>query len=174
VSIPPSARQRVVGEQLRLLMKSPLPIHTGTASVLLVAFVLRNNLAAAELCGWSALALVVQALRYWLRWRIRSVDADALTARRWGVPIAILMTASGLLWGLFSLSIDRVDDADMRSFIILIVTSLMTGGAVSFTAYLPACYGYLLAAALPITAALALRGTSAYLLMSCVGAGEPY
>jgi signal transduction histidine kinase len=164
-----SPRQRVVAEQLRLLMKSTLPIHTGAASVLLAVFVLRTNLPAAELYGWGALALAVQAVRHWLRWRVRNVDADVLTARRWGMPIAFVMTASGLLWGLLSLSIDRIDDPDMRSFVILVVTSLMTGGAVSFTAYLPACYGYLLGAALPITAALALRGTSTYLLMSSVG-----
>ncbi len=169
MSIPPSARQRVVAEQLRLLMKSPLPIHAGAASVLLAVFVLRNHLPSAELYGWGALALAVQAMRHWLRRHIQRVDADLLTARRWGMPIALVMIASGLLWGLFSLSIDWVDDPDMRSFVILIVTSLMTGGAVSFTAYLPACYGYLLGAALPITAALALRGTSTYLLMSCVG-----
>jgi signal transduction histidine kinase len=58
----------------------------------------------------------------------------------------------------------------MRIFVLFVVTSLMAGALVSYTAYLPACFAFLLGAALPLATAFLSAGTSSALLMGGVAA----
>src|SRR5581483_3066677 len=92
-------------------------------------------------------------------------DAGAI---RWKWPIIILMSGSGILWGLFSFGFYHVSDTEMRVFILFVIASMMTGGSVSFTAYLPAYYGYILGAAAPILVTFLVHGTEASVLMGLI------
>jgi signal transduction histidine kinase len=161
VSIPPSARQRVVAEQLRLLTKSAFPLHVGTVTVLIAMFTVQADVPPLALGSWCALALSLQAIRYWTRWRIHGTQSDRRVAEKWRRPVTILLTAAGLQWGTFALLSGPILNVDTRIFVLFIVASMMTGGSVSFTAYMPACQGFVVGAAVPIATSFILYGQGA-------------
>jgi signal transduction histidine kinase len=161
VSILPSARQRVVAEQVRLLTKSVFPLHVGTVTVLIAMLTVRADVPALALASWGAFALSLQAIRYWMRWRIHGIESDMRVAEKWRWPVTVLLTAAGLQWGAFAFLSGPILDVDTRIFVLFIVTSMMTGGSVSFTAYLPACQGFVVGAAVPIATSFILYGQGA-------------
>ena len=161
----PTSRQSITAEQLRLLLKSPFPIYAAAATAALAMMILRDQVPPLQLHVWGATMMSIQAVRYGLWRRVRRIKADAALATAWVWPVNIVMTACGLMWGLFSLGFYQVADFEMRVFMLFVVTSMMTGGSVSFTAYLPAYYGYLLGATLPIAVTFLAHGTGTSLLM---------
>ncbi|HEV2548088.1 MAG TPA: ATP-binding protein [Stellaceae bacterium] len=166
----PTGRDMIAAEQLRMLLRSPLPLHAGSATVFLAVLVLRHQLPPSELCGWAVLAINIQAARYWLRHRIRHLASSALVTRKWRWSITVVMAMAGLVWGLLGFASFQVPDVEMRIFVLFVVTSLMAGGLVSFTAYLPACFAFLLGAAVPLATAFCSEGTSSAVLMGGVAA----
>jgi signal transduction histidine kinase len=164
------SRDSLIAEQLRLLLKSLLPICVGTATAVIVIFVLHSRISPVALYGWGAAMFLWQGLRLilWLRFRrFRCVDA---AARRWALPVALMMTAGGLLWGLFASQFYAISDWETRVFMLFVVTGLVTGGAVSFIAFLPAYYGYLFGAVLPLVLAFLWHGSNASLLLGGMAA----
>jgi signal transduction histidine kinase len=113
------------------------------------------------LASWGAFALSLQAIRYWTRWRIHGIESDMRVAEKWRWPVTVLLTAAGLQWGAFAFLSGPILDVDTRIFVLFIVTSMMTGGSVSFTAYLPACQGFVVGAAVPIATSFILYGQGA-------------
>jgi signal transduction histidine kinase len=166
----PIGRDVIAAEQLRMLVRSPIPLHVGTATVFLAMLVLRHQLPPIELYGWALLAIIVQAARYWLRHRIRHRTANALVTLKWSWPITLVMAMAGLVWGFLGFASFQLSDSEMRIFVLFVVTSLMAGALVSYTAYLPACFAFLLGAALPLATAFLSAGTSSALLMGGVAA----
>jgi signal transduction histidine kinase len=153
------SRDSIVAEQLRLLLRSSFPIFVATATAVVAVIVLHGRIAPLALYGWGAAMIAWQSLRAiaWSRFR-RAQAADA-EARRWAVPVTVMMTGSGVLWGLFASQFYRVADLETRVFMLFVVTGMITGGAVSFTAFLPAYYGYLFGAALPLVLAFLSHGS---------------
>ena len=166
----PIGREIIVAEQLRMLLRSPLPLHVGTATVFLAVLVLRHHLPWQELYSWAVLAIAVQAARYWLRHRIQRLASNTLATRKWSWSITFLMAMAGLVWGFLGFASFQVFDPEMRIFVLFVVTSLMAGGLVSYTAYLPGCFAFLLGATVPLTAAFLHEGTSSAMLMGGVAA----
>ena len=164
----PIARESIVAEQLRLLMKSPFPIYAAATTAVLAMVVLRHDIDPVILDGWGAVMLAWQAMRLAVLYRFRHTEVADAGAIRWKWPITILMSGSGLLWGLFSLGFYYATDVEMRVFMLFVLTSMLTGGSVSFTAYLPAYYGYLLGATIPIIASFLTHGTEASMLMGAI------
>jgi signal transduction histidine kinase len=165
-----TSRDSIVAEQLRLLMKSPFPIFAAGVTAVLAMVILRDQIDPRLLYGWGAVMVAWQAGRYAVWRRFRRLGAEDRSAIAWVWPVNVLMTGCGLLWGLFAAGFYEVRDFEMRVFMLFVVTSMMTGGSVSFTAYLPAYYGYLLGATIPIAAAFLWHGTSASLLMGAMTA----
>ena len=159
------SRESLVAEQLRLLLRSSFPIFAASATTLLALVILHGQIAPAQLYGWGAAMLGWQALRYasWRRFRnIQEMDGEA---RRWALRFIVLMTGSGLLWGVFACGFYQVADFEARVFMLFVITAMMTGGAVSFTAYLPCYYGYVFGATLPVATAFLWHDTGPSLLM---------
>jgi signal transduction histidine kinase len=167
----PIGREIIAAEQIRMLLRSPLPLHAGSATVLLAVLVLRHQIPPSELYGWAILAITIQAARYWLRHRIRHLASSTLVTRKWSWSITVVMAMAGMVWGLLGFASFQVSDVEMRIFVLFVVTSLMAGGLVSFTAYLPACFAFLLGAALPLAVAFWNEGTNSAILMGGVAAG---
>jgi signal transduction histidine kinase len=161
-----TTRESIVAEQLRLLLKSPFPIYGAAATTMLVVLALRRDVPPAPLFGWAALLFAVQGLRFLLWRRFRRVQPDDARVLAWVWPVTALTTLGGLLWGLLSGAFYTLPDTEMRIFVVFIVTGMMTGGAMSLTAYMPAYYGYLFAATLPILANFVAHGTGTSLLMA--------
>ena len=159
------SRESLVAEQLRLLLRSSFPIFAAAATTLVALVALRGQIAPPLLYGWGATMLGWQALRYALWRRFRRVQADDGQARRWALPFTVLMTGSGLLWGVFAYGFYQVADFETRVFMLFVITAMLTGGAVSFTAFLPVYYGYVFGATLPVAAAFLWHDTGPSLLM---------
>jgi signal transduction histidine kinase len=165
-----STRDSIIDEQLRLLMRSPFPIYAATATTVLSAATLTGELPPVPLYGWAVAMVTLQVLRYAVWRRFRGFSRDDGRAIHWAWPVTVLMSGCGLLWGFFALGFYEVHDSEMRVFMLFVVTSMMTGGAVSFTAYLPAYFGYLLGATVPIAVTFLWHGTSTSLLMGGITA----
>ncbi len=155
----------IVAEQLRLLMKSPFPIYSAAVTAALAMILLSGEIQPGLLYGWVALMLGWQAFRYGFWRRFRRIQSDDARVIAWTWPINLLMAGCGLLWGLFATGFYQIGSFEMRVFVLFAVTSMMSGGSVSFTAYLPAYLGYLLGATMPIAGTFLWHGTRAALLM---------
>lgn len=159
-----TSQENIVVEQLRLLLKSPFPIYAAATTAALSLVVLRDDIDPLMLYGWGAVMLTWQAGRFAMWWRFRRAT-DGGSAIRWVWPITVVMTGCGILWGVFGIGFYQVSSLEMRVFMLFVITSMMSGGSVSFTAYLPAYYGYLLGTTVPIAITLLWHGTHASLLM---------
>jgi signal transduction histidine kinase len=159
-------RESIVAEQLRLLLKSSFPIYSAVATAALAVIVLHRQIEPAALYGWGGIMLLWQLLRFIVWQRFRGIKADDAQAIAWTPTIVVLMTGCGLLWGVVVLELYHIEDFELRIFTMFIVTSMMTGGAVTFMAHLPSFYGYLAAAILPIVAAFLWHGTTTSLLIA--------
>ena len=162
------SHESLVAEQLRLLLRSSFPIFAASGTTLIALVILRGQIAPALLDGWAATVFAWQALRYALWRRFRRVQADDAEACRWASTITVLMTGSGLLWGVFGCGVYHVPDFEMRVFMLFVITGMLTGGAVSFTAFLPGYYGYVFGATLPVAAAFFVHGTGPSLFMGAM------
>jgi signal transduction histidine kinase len=165
------SRESLVAEQLRLLLRSSFPIFAASATTLLALVILRGQIAPVQLYGWGAAMLGWQALRYvaWRRFRrVQEMDGEVL---RWALPFIVLMTGSGLLWGVFACGFYQVANFEMRVFMLFVITAMLTGGAVSFTAFLPCYYGYVFGTTLPVAAAFFWHDTGPSRLMSVMTLG---
>jgi signal transduction histidine kinase len=144
---------RVRGEQLRLLMKSPISFIGSAATVAVSAAVLWGRIDEQLLLGWVGVTLAWLGARalLWL-WFQRDAGDDVLIARWSRIAIGI-MAASGILWGLFGAAFYLPSEAEISAFMILVVASMLAGGAFMYAAYLPAYYAFVACCTLPIAAA---------------------
>ncbi|HLJ22031.1 MAG TPA: ATP-binding protein [Stellaceae bacterium] len=144
---------RVRGEQLRLLLKSPISYLGSAATVLVSAAVLWGRIDARLLLGWAGVTLAWLGVRalLWL-WFRREARADALIAR-WSWLAVGIMATSGVLWGLFGAAFYLPSEAEISAFMILVVASMLAGGAFMYAAYLPAYYAFVVCCTVPIAVA---------------------
>jgi len=144
---------RVRGEQLRLLMKSPISFLGSAATVAVSAAVLWGRIDAPLLLGWAGATLAWLGARalLWL-WFRRDASDDTLIAR-WSWPAVGIMAASGVLWGLFGAAFYLPTEPEISAFMILVVASMLAGGAFMYAAYLPAYYAFIVCCTVPIAAA---------------------
>src|SRR5579864_2869969 len=133
---------RVRGEQLRLLMKSPISFIGSAATVAVSAAVLWGRIDEQLLLGWAGLTLAWLGARalLWL-WFRRDAGDDVLIAR-WSRAAIGIMATSGILWGLFGAAFYLPSEAEISAFMILVVASMLAGGAFMYAAYLPAYYAF--------------------------------
>jgi signal transduction histidine kinase len=163
-------RKSVTAEELRLLVQSPLPVWAAMVVGVLTALVLRGALPPLALYGWAGAVLVLQSARYRYWRQVRDAGADDAAVVRAAVPITIILSATGLLWGMLSFGFYATPEAETRALILIVIASTAAGGSLSFTAYLPAHLGYVIGVAVPAVAAFVAHGTSASLTMAGVAA----
>ncbi|HKF71407.1 MAG TPA: ATP-binding protein [Stellaceae bacterium] len=150
---------RVRAEQLRLLFKSPISFLGSAATAAVAAAVLGGRIDAWLLLSWAGLTLAWLGGRavLWL-WFRRETSDQALIAR-WSWRAVGIMAASGILWGLFGAAFYLPADPEFSAFMILVVASMLAGGAFMYAAYLPAYYAFIVCCTLPIAAAAFQHGT---------------
>jgi signal transduction histidine kinase len=163
--------ENVKAAELRLLAISPVTMVGATITLAFALIILWSAIDHRVLFGWSAAMLAALTLRavMWLRFRrIREDDAQVV---RWAWPITLMVTTSGVLWGLFGISFYLVEDAEVRGAIMLILASMLASGTIFYSAYLPAHAGYVLGCALPIAAASFWHGSMISTLFGCLTFG---
>ena len=162
--------QRVRAEQLRMLLRSPVSIAGSALTVAFSAVVLWDRIDRRLLLAWTGVSLAWLGFRavLWL-WFRRDMVGDALIAR-WARPAIGIMAVSGLLWGLFGAAFYLpAGEPEISAFMILVVASMLAGGAFMYAAYLPAYTAFLACCTLPIAVAAfqhATRSSMVFALMT--------
>ncbi len=157
----------ILAQQLRMAMKSPLPIYFGAVLAMLAAITLQGQLPGPVLDGWAAVMLGWQGVRYFLFRRFHRLETDAEIARQ-AMLVTAVWSVTGLLWGLFASTYYWPVDPEASLFMLTVVTTTVAAGAVVVSPYLPAQTGYLFGAGAPAVAAFILHGTRFSLLMAAM------
>jgi signal transduction histidine kinase len=165
----PSVVERSVrAEQLRMLFRSPTPVIGAVVTIAVVVGLLWDYFDPRLVLAWAAGMSAWTGMRLWL-WLIfrRSQDDDERVLRLapW---IVVGVTISGLFWGLMSLAFYAVPVPEVRAIVVFIVACMITGGAVSYAAYLKAHDAYVSACLLPMTAVSFWDGARGSTLMGGV------
>jgi len=160
----------ILAEQLRLVMRSPVPIYFGAATAVVAASCLQGALPSALLDGWAAVMLLWQGARYLLWRRFQELRTDDERAG-WARHIALIWSLTGLLWGVFGAAYFLPDDPEARFFMLFIVTTNIAGGAVVASSYVPAHAGYIAGMAIPCIVAFIANGTRYSLLLAAMTIG---
>jgi signal transduction histidine kinase len=163
--------EKVKAAELRLLAISPVTMVGATITLAFALIILWSAIDHHLLFGWSAAVVTVLALRAGLWARFRRIRDDDAQVIRWAWPVTIVVTMSGILWGLFGISFYLVEDAEVRGAIMLILASMLASGTIFYSAYLPAHAGYVLGCALPIAAAAFWHGSLISTLFGCLTLG---
>ena len=146
--------QRVRAEQLRMLLKSPVSFAGSALTVLFSMLVLWGRIDQVLLLGWAGISLAWLGFRgvLWLRFR-RDMAEDGLIVR-WARPAIGIVAVSGLLWGVFGAAFYLpAGEPEISAFMILVVASMLAGGAYMYAAYLPAYTAFIACCTVPIAAA---------------------
>jgi signal transduction histidine kinase len=159
--------QRVRAEQLRMLLKSPVSIVGSAATVVFSALVLWGRIDQNLLLAWAGIGLTWLGIRGALwRW-FRHDMADEASIVRWARPAIGIMAVSGLLWGLFGAAFYLpAGEPEISAFMILVVASMLAGGAYMYASYLPAYNAFIACCTVPIAAAAFHHATPASMVFA--------
>jgi signal transduction histidine kinase len=164
-----AARQDSIrASQLRLIAQSPLALLGAVLAAAFALGVLWSYLDRGLLLGWAAGLLGITAVRLVLWSRFRRVAADDAVVVRWLWPLALTVSVTGLMWGLFGISFYLVSDIEIRGVIVLIVAGTLASGTMFYSSCLPAHSGYVLGCALPIAGAAFWHGSTPSVVFGCV------
>jgi signal transduction histidine kinase len=163
--------ENVKAAELRLLAISPLTMIGATITLAFALVILWSAIDHRLLFAWTAAMVLMLALRAAVWMRFRRIREDDTQAVRWLFPITLMLTAAGVLWGLFGISFYMVEDAEVRGAIMLILASMLASGTIFYSAYLPAHTGYVLGCALPIAVASFWHGSLVSELFGCLTLG---
>lgn len=159
--------QRVRAEQLRMLLKSPVSIVGSAATVVFSAVVLWGRIDQNLLLAWTGIGLTWLGIRGALWRRFRHDMADEASIVRWARPAIGIVAASGLLWGLFGAAFYLpAGEPEISAFMILVVASMLAGGAYMYAAYLPAYNAFIACCTVPIAAAAFHHATPASMVFA--------
>ena len=155
----PVSEQSIRAQQLRLLFTSlAAPLGAGVTAALALV-VLWPSFDRQLLLGWGAATLSWTVMRFvmWAKFHSdRDNDAEVV---RWAPVLMVDVAMSGILLGLFGLAFYLPADPETRAFIVCVMASMVAGGAVFYSAYLPAHDTFLVSATLPATAVALWHGT---------------
>lgn len=162
--------QRVRAEQLRMLLRSPVSVVGSALTVAFSAAVLWEQIDRGLLLGWTVASLAWLGFRALLGLRFRAQMADDALIGRWARPAVVIMAVSGLLWGLFGAAFYLpAGEPEISAFMILVVASMLAGGAFMYAAYPPAYNAFLVCCTVPIALAAlqhATRSSIVFALMT--------
>ena len=159
--------QRVRAEQLRMLLKSPVSIVGSAATIVFSAMVLWGRIEQDLLLAWAGVGLIWLGIRtaLWRRFR-RDMVNEALIVR-WARPAIGIMAVSGLLWGVFGAAFYLpAGEPEISAFMILVVASMLAGGAFMYAAYLPAYNAFIACCTVPIAVAAFQHATPASMVFA--------
>jgi signal transduction histidine kinase len=166
--MPTPVDKSVRAEQLRMLFRSPTPVVGAVVTVIVVVGLLWDYFDHRLVLAWAVGMSSWTAMRIWL-WmtfhRRRRDDARVLRLAPW---IVVGVTISGLFWGLLSLAFYLLPVPELRAIVIFIIACMITGGAVSYAAYLKAHDAYVSACMLPLIVTSFWAGTGASTVMGGV------
>lgn len=158
----------VLLQRVRWLYQTP-PFETvNLLNAILVAVVLRGLFPVTHYVIWIGLFFIVILLRLLNRHRFSRSAQDEKTAAIWGWRFAAGAAVTGSLWGAAAAAI-LAARAPVESTLIAFVAGGMSAGAVAGdAAFLPALFGFIVPATLPLSLAFFARSDSASAAMGAL------
>jgi len=132
--------------------------------MLLIAWMLHDEVTAMRLGGWLAGMLVVLLARSVLYLNYRR-QAASIPTRRWAVRFVWLAGLSGLTWGLAGVALFTPQHIELQALILLVLAGMGAGSAAVLPMYLPAFYAYFPISMLPAGIMMFSRADSFHLFM---------
>ncbi len=170
-AVKPSIEERVLaGRLVTMIDQQPGAILAHVANSVLLALFLEQAWLELWVVAWVTALLLVSALRgaVWQRYRHGvSHMSDAKTAGRTLTAIALI---SGALWGLPGLMEFAAYPLALQGFIIFVLAGMSAGAVATLSAHLPAFYGFIIPALLPLIGRLLLHNEPLYGAMGLMGA----
>ncbi len=154
------ANSRVRTEQLRLLYGAPVVLLINVVNALITVAVLRYVYPAWMIVCWLGAIVVLVAGRLVLWRRFKKATRNQEVAPKWGTYFVIGSTLTGGAWGLLASVIFMTDDPIYYVFVAFLIGGMLAGATLRDAAYLPAFYGFALAAAFPAIIAFLAKGGS--------------
>jgi diguanylate cyclase (GGDEF)-like protein/PAS domain S-box-containing protein len=154
----PAWRALVEAEQVRLLYASATTLLINPVVGLIAAAVFWPVFAAGDIAAWLLVLTLVIAARMVLLRSYRRRPRAAADAPRYAYLFAVGAFATGCVWGLLAAVVFTPADAAYTVFAAFVLGGLCAGAATRDSEYLPAFYGFITPAALPITVVLLIKG----------------
>jgi signal transduction histidine kinase len=156
----------VRAEQIRTLYRQSVPVlSTSLVNAIIVSATVWGSASRPLLLGWTGIMALMTVVRLWLRREFWRTSPGPEQARRWGSWFVAGSVTAGVLWGGSTLWV-----MDPRAPLSLILFTFVLGGmsagaAGTISCYLPAFFGFLLPAILPLAARLFAVGGQPYLAL---------
>jgi diguanylate cyclase (GGDEF)-like protein/PAS domain S-box-containing protein len=145
-------------EQLEMLYGGATAIFANPIVCAVVAVSLWQVYPRWLLVLWMTLFSVVVVARLLDR-KLYLRNPSSHSIKHWRNRVAIGVSVTGLLWGVFGLSaVLMTPDVVYCVLIIFMIGGMLAGGVLLHSAYLPAYYGYAGLAVVPVVTALIARG----------------
>ncbi|WP_347986288.1 hybrid sensor histidine kinase/response regulator [Methylomonas sp. AM2-LC] len=152
----------LVAERIKILYAhAPQVLFGGMLAAVILALILYSQAETWHLSVWLICLMIVNSVRYALMRRYQCLVDQHSRPLFWGWLFALGCCFSGLLWGAgFYLFFQP--EAQVLILLTLVLAGMIAGSVASLSAFKPAYYGYVLLAALPFIARLALEGQALY------------
>jgi len=161
-------RQRIRGEQLRLLFRSPLPPLANTINAAILGAVLWSDFPHSQLIVWVALMTAITAVRIGLWDRYKRLRPPPEQASKWVHLYVVCTGVTGALWGLAAWEVLVVDSILHHTFLAFVIGGMGAGAVAASSVYLPALYAYLLPSSGLLAVSLLIHGEPVYLAMAAM------
>lgn len=154
-------------ERLRLVYANlPVTLIVSVASALILAWLLRQVVAPAELLAWFGVGCVITLLRFLLYRRFRQLSDDAVDAALWRKRLSVGTAASGLFWGYAGIGLFPPGDLAHQVVITFVLAGLSAGAMTSYSAIRGTYLCFVLPAILPVALRMALEHSEIHYSMS--------
>lgn len=157
--------QAVRQEQIRMLYHSHAIMFVNIINACLAAYLLRSLLPVWIFAAWIGLFCIVILARFFDCQRYLRAPPRAELAATWGWRFAAGAAATGCLWGLMAAGIFLTPEPAVHAFIAFTIGGMMAGAVAGDSAFLPALFGFMLPASLPVTFAFFALGNAMSITM---------
>lgn len=142
---------QVHADQLDMVYgNAPLSLFASLLNSAILVFLLWPALDRVTLTVWILVTCLISLFRFYLSLRFHRVRSDSNRSAgwsRWAVGGALL---AGLGWGAASTLLFAVDSLPHQVFLAFVIGGMTAGAVTTLSAKLPAAYGFILLATLPL------------------------
>ncbi|MEJ2592911.1 MAG: diguanylate cyclase [Candidatus Thiodiazotropha sp.] len=142
---------QVRADQLDMVYgNAPLSLFASLLNSAILVFLLWPALDRVTLVVWLLVTCLISLFRFYLSLRFRRIRSDVNRGvgwSRWAVGGALL---AGLGWGVASYALFSADSLPHQVFLAFVVGGITAGAVTTLSAKLPAAYGFILLATVPL------------------------
>ncbi len=155
----PSQAVRLKAEQIRLWLKSPLPMTATLIFGIAAVWALWSSMPHAVLVWWYAAGVVWSIVRFGLWMRFSRFPRDDRDTIRWGRLLAGMLFGTSVQTSYMAALVFVPHNLEDRLFIALGLMGIIAGAAATYGSYLPAVAAFIGPITLTLAATVFLHGS---------------